>query len=141
VTKVSRREFVAGCLLLSIGGRDGSERHLRCRPVTRRRGPHPTPRPGVNASKVLPDSALTESPDALPAFAAARRVPQILDGIRCHCGCADLAGFYSLLSCYEGDGMARMCEICQGQARLADRLHAAGRSLDEIRAAIDAKYG
>ncbi|MEO8226707.1 MAG: CYCYC family (seleno)protein, partial [Gemmatimonadota bacterium] len=72
---------------------------------------------------------------------AARRIPQILDGIRCHCGCATLPGFYSLLSCYEGDGMARMCVICQGQARLADRLERAGKSLDQIRSAIDARFG
>jgi hypothetical protein len=36
--------------------------------------------------------------------------------------------------------MARHCEICQGQARLALRLHASGKTLDEIRAAIDARY-
>jgi hypothetical protein len=33
------------------------------------------------------------------------------------------------------------CAICQGQGRLAVRLHVAGRSLDAIRAAVDAKFG
>ncbi len=47
--------------------------------------------------------------------------------------------FYSLLSCYEGKGMARDCIVCQG--RLAVRLHKEGKSLDQIRAAIDAKFG
>ena len=51
-----------------------------------------------------------------------------------------MKGFYSLLSCYESDAMARDCAVCQGQARLATRLHRLGKSLDEIRAAIDAKY-
>jgi hypothetical protein len=37
--------------------------------------------------------------------------------------------------------MARHCPICQGQARLSLRLHQAGKSLDEIRTAIDARYG
>jgi hypothetical protein len=37
--------------------------------------------------------------------------------------------------------MARHCQICQGQGRLAHRLHKDGKSLDEIRAAIDARYG
>ena len=66
---------------------------------------------------------------------------EVVDGIRCQCGCADSPGYYSLLSCYEGDAMAKSCPICQGQGRLAHRLHKAGKSLDEIRAAIEARYG
>ena len=63
------------------------------------------------------------------------------NGIRCQCSCSALEGKYSLLSCYEGDGMAGHCQICQGEGRLAYRLHTQGKSLDEIRAAIDAKFG
>jgi hypothetical protein len=37
--------------------------------------------------------------------------------------------------------MAQHCVICQGEARLAFRLHEQGKSLDQIRAAIDAKFG
>jgi hypothetical protein len=37
--------------------------------------------------------------------------------------------------------MALDCPICQGQARLAFRMHRQGRSLDRIRASIDARYG
>lgn len=126
---ITRRAFAAGCCVALLG--------------LRRRGPdpHPTPRPGITAAKVVADADLADAAEALPAFAAARRIPQILDGIRCHCGCATLPGFYSLLSCYEGDGMARMCLTCQGQARLADRLERAGKSLDQIRSAIDARFG
>jgi hypothetical protein len=81
-------------------------------------------------------------PGAVAAFDMARTNPQILDGIRCSCGCSDQPGKRSLLSCYEGeDAMALDCEICEGQARLAYRLHGRGRSLDQIRAAIDARYG
>jgi hypothetical protein len=143
VPVISRRTFLAGCALLLGGHRLGSvEPAAHCAMGGRRRsGPHPTPRPGIDASKVLTADKLTDSPDAVPAFEAARKIPQILDGIRCHCGCADLKGFYSLLSCYEDDGMARMCVICQGQARLAERLARGGKSLDEIRAAIDARFG
>jgi hypothetical protein len=36
--------------------------------------------------------------------------------------------------------MAQMCDLCQGHGRYAFRLHNAGKSLDEIRAAIDARY-
>ena len=69
-----------------------------------------------------------------------REIPQIIDGIHCYCGCAELPDSYSLLTCYEGDGMAQMCHICQGEARLAYRLHKDGKSLEDIRTAIDAKY-
>ena len=37
--------------------------------------------------------------------------------------------------------MAQHCVICQGEARLAFRMHEQGKSLDEIRAAIDEKFG
>ena len=105
-------------------------------------GRHPEPRPGIDASHILPDEKVREhGDDALAAFADARQIPQILDGIRCHCGCADEPGMRSLLSCYEDDGMAMHCHICQGQARLAYRLHQRGRTLDQIRAAVDARFG
>jgi phosphoribosyl-dephospho-CoA transferase len=64
----------------------------------------------------------------------------VIDGIRCNCGCTNPPEFYSLLSCYEAKGMARDCVICQGQGRLAVRLHKEGKSLDQIRSAIDAKF-
>jgi hypothetical protein len=71
-----------------------------------------------------------------------REIPQIIDGIRCNCGCSESKNFYSLLTCYEGDdAMARHCVVCQGQGKLAHRLHKQGKSLDEIRKGIDAKYG
>ena len=104
-------------------------------------GPHPTPRPGITAAKVLTRDQLADTPAIIPVFDQVREIPEIVDGIRCQCGCADLEGFYSLLSCYEGDAMARHCPVCQGQGRLAARLHKDGKSLDEIRAAIDARYG
>jgi hypothetical protein len=111
--------------------------------MARRSGPgtNPTPRPGIDASHMLTSGQLKELPDAITAFDEVRQIPQIVDGIRCHCGCATLKGYYSLLSCYEGDGMAKDCHICQGQGRMAFRLHNAGKSLDEIRTAVEAKYG
>jgi hypothetical protein len=36
--------------------------------------------------------------------------------------------------------MAQHCLICQGQARLAFSMHRAGKSLDQIRAAVDAAH-
>jgi hypothetical protein len=104
-------------------------------------GPHPTPRPGIDASKVLTRDKLTENPKAEPVFDMVRKIPQVVDGIRCQCGCAELPEFYSLLSCYEADGMAQHCVICQGEAKLAFRMHEQGKTLDQIRAAIDEKFG
>ncbi len=104
--------------------------------------PHPAPRAGITAEKVIPSDQLGEWAVAIPAFDEVRQIPEIIDGIRCNCGCADDPSFYSLLSCYEGsEPMARYCPICQGQGRLAFRLHTAGKTLDEIRAAIDARFG
>ena len=103
-------------------------------------GPHPTPRPGIDASKVLTREKLTEHPAAEPVFDMVRKIPQVVDGIRCQCGCAELPEFYSLLSCYEADGMAQHCVICQGEGRLAFTMHEQGKTLDEIRAAIDERF-
>lgn len=105
------------------------------------RGPHPTPRPGITGAKVLSREELADYPRLVPLFDQIREIPQIIDGIRCTCGCADAPGFYSLLSCYEGDAMARACPICQGQGRLSARLFKEGKTLDEIRVSIDARYG
>jgi hypothetical protein len=100
---------------------------------------HPEPRPGIDASAVLPPERV--APHAAELYDHIREIPHVVDGIRCQCGCADLPGFYSLLSCYESEGMARWCEICQGEGRLVSRLHKAGKTLDDIRAAIDARFG
>jgi len=102
---------------------------------------HPEPRPGIDASGVLTHDELADAPHAIPTFDKIREIPEIADGIFCHCGCAALPGYRSLLICYEDPGMAKWCEICQGEGNLTYRLHKAGKTLDQIRAAIDAKFG
>jgi hypothetical protein len=104
-----------------------------------RRNGHPDPRPGIDGSRVLPADAVAAHVADL--FDGIRAMAPVVDGIRCHCGCAEVEGMYSLLSCYEGMGMAQYCDICSGEGRLAVRLHAEGRSLDEIRTAIDRRFG
>lgn len=101
---------------------------------------HPAPRQGIDASRVLARGDLGHG-DAGDVFDLVRQIPQVVDGIRCHCGCADLEGYYSLLSCYESPGMAQHCLICQGEARLVFRLHSEGWSLNGIRRSIDAAFG
>lgn len=134
----TRRHFLALLPATVIAG-IGSARHGLAAP--RRISDHPTPRPGITAAKVLTKDQLGEHQDAAPVFDLVRQIPEVVDGIRCQCGCSALEGKYSLLSCYEADGMAAHCQICQGEGRLAYRLHKQGKSLDEIRAAIDAKFG
>ena len=142
----SRRSFLASCTGLVAVVFSDAPRPIAwlwtCHGPRRGPRPHPTPRPGITAEKVATEAQLGAWVDALPAFDEVRQIPEIVDGIRCNCGCADTPGYYSLLTCYEGEeAMARVCHICQGQGRLAFRLHSAGKSLEEIRAAIDARFG
>ena len=102
---------------------------------------HPEPRPGITAAKVLTRDQLGDHKDAAEVFDMVRQIPPVVDGIRCQCGCATLESKYSLLSCFEAEGMAGHCEVCQNEGRLAFRLHKQGKSLKEIRDAIDAKFG
>ena len=139
---VSRREFlrtgavVTAALLLPLQRAAAATIHGRSA------GPHPTPRPGITSARMLTREQLGGKPALIPLFDAVRAIPEIVDGIRCNCGCAGSPGFYSLLSCYEGaDAMALTCPICQGQGKLAARLHGEGKSLDQIRTAVDARFG
>ena len=106
-----------------------------------RPGPHPDPRPGVDASEVLTADDLKGYEHVLDIYDGIREIPQVADGIRCKCGCADLEGFRSLLTCFESNGMAMSCQICQTEGRMVARLHGRGRTLEQIRAAIDARFG
>lgn len=143
----SRRHFLATCAAAAAGALalPGTAQAAARRLTSSSAGagtPHPTPRPGITGAKVLGAKQLAGTPDLIPLFDGVRAIPQVVDGIRCNCGCAGSPGFYSLLSCYEGeDAMALACPICQGQGRVAIRMHKAGKSLDEIRAAVDAQFG
>lgn len=138
----SRRTFLAVLPPLMVGVLGGwpviprvdvRHRHV---PAT---GPHPDPRPDVDASRILPPAEVP--PDLASLYDGIREIPHVADGIRCSCGCADLEGFRSLLTCFEGNGMATHCEICQTEGRMVIRLHDAGRTLEQIRAALDARFG
>jgi hypothetical protein len=141
----SRRQFVrrTASALLALAGLARVRTAGAQRPGTTgalSAGKHPTPRAGIDASKVLKREQLTEHPSAEPVFAMVRKIPHVVDGIHCHCGCAELPEFYSLLSCFEADGMAQHCVICRGEASLVFRMHEQGKSLDQIRAAVDKQF-
>lgn len=101
---------------------------------------HPQPRAGITAAKVLPASEWAAQPDVARVYAMAKEIPEVLDGIYCHCNCSKHSHHYSLLTCYESDHAA-MCDICLGEAALAYRLAKQGASLEQIRLAIDAQFG
>ena len=101
---------------------------------------HPEPRPGVTAERVPPLGMVLQTPGAAEAYAGAHRAPQVLDGIHCHCECARHFGHRSLLTCFESDHGSQ-CDICIGEATLAIRLASQGNSLDDIRRAIDQRFG
>ena len=133
----TRRNFVAMLPVVLVAGIHHARRRA---PSMMRVSDHPTPRPGITSAKVLTRDQLGEHKDAAPVFDMVREIPEVVDGIRCQCGCSALEGKYSLLSCYEADGMAQHCHICQGEARLAYAMHEQGKTLDEIRAAIDDRF-
>ena len=103
---------------------------------------HPDPRPGISSEKVLTHEQLKGlSKSVIDVFDKVREIPEIADGIGCNCGCSRMPTYRSLLTCYYETGMARGCNICQGEAKLVYRRHKEGQTLDQIRRAIDARFG
>jgi len=133
---LTRRSFLGACSAAGVALLAPRRRAWASSP-----SPHPTPRPGITGAKVLTHEQLADKPNLIPLFDSIRDIPEVVDGIRCNCGCTNPPVYYSLLSCYEGNAMARECVLCQGQGRLAARLHKEGKTLDQIRQAIDAKFG
>jgi hypothetical protein len=99
---------------------------------------HPQPRPGITAERVLSAESVREQ--SREVYTMAARIPSVLDGLYCHCDCHERDGLRSLLECFEEE-MGGTCGICSGQARLAYEMHEQGKSLRDIRKAIDAQYG
>lgn len=101
-------------------------------------GRHPDPRPGITAAAVLADDAVPE--EARKAYGAARDIPAIFDGLRCHCECAARDGLRSLLSCFETK-MPITCGTCRNEAEVARAEFLRGRTLAQIRKTVDKRFG
>src|SRR3954465_801925 len=127
--------IVAGAAAVALAGVV-----LYTRPATGKGSIHPERRHGITAEKILPNFAIPRNPGALEAYAAARSAAATLDGVYCHCDCSKHAGHRSLLTCFESDHGA-FCDICMGEAMGASGMAARGRSLMEIREAIDRQFG
>ena len=138
---LSRRHFLAVPAMIVAAG--VAESLLRRLPLAAaeavRRSVHPEPRPGITAANILPPDVLSTE-KARKLYDLAREIPEILDGIHCYCECdGDPMNHRSLLSCFESD-QAAGCYACGKEARLVHRLHREGRSLAEIRTAVDREF-
>ena len=99
---------------------------------------HPDPRPGITAENVLAEDKIPDKKRVKEAFTAAREFPELFDGICCACGCEK--EHRSLLSCFESP-QPTGCYGCQEEATLVSKLAKEGKTLDDIRKAIDKKWG
>lgn len=92
----------------------------------------------AEAAKPLPPTLLPslfkQQPEVERAYQAAQEIPEVLAQMPCYCHC-DRIGHRSLHQCYTTDHAAS-CQICITEALLAQKLHKAGRSDEEIRHAI-----
>lgn len=117
-------------------GRTVLAQRLRIRPVG---FPHPEPRAGVTAELVLPESDLPDRRRVREAYAAARTHPELFDGVYCACRCDKSMEHRSLLSCFESRQPIG-CMACRDEAELVARLARDGRTLEEIRRAVDEEF-
>src|SRR5688572_33386245 len=99
--------------------------------------PHPEPRPGITAENVLPDDKLPDKKRVREGFAAAREYPELFDGIYCACECSKT--HRSLLTCFESM-QPTGCMGCLEVAELVSSMAKEGKTLQEIRAAVDKKW-
>jgi hypothetical protein len=136
---IPRRVFVlhaAAAIALIGSGRNAFARAVRKRPPGL---PHPAPRPGITGENVLAESEVGERRRVREAYAAARTHPEVFDGIYCACGCDKSMSHRSLLSCFESR-QAIGCMACREEAELVVRLARNGKTLDEIRRAVDEEF-
>lgn len=124
-----RTGFLAAVVLILIGA-------LAFVVTTRGAAAHPTPRAGITGEEVVHHSHYTEYPRIQAVYKEAKRIPEVLDGLHCYCECGAHSGHYSLLDCFKSDHGAG-CDICLTSAALAYDLHKQGKSLEEIRTAVD----
>jgi hypothetical protein len=103
-------------------------------------GRHPDPRSNATSLPTVNPARYTGYPRINRVYAMAAEAKATLDGIYCYCRCAEHAGHYSLLSCFQSDHGAG-CDVCLDQAALAYARAKQGASLDEVRREIDLVFG
>lgn len=100
---------------------------------------HPDPRADVSVLTVESASRYASYPRIAEVYEMAAAIPQVLDGLYCHCDCSKHSGHRSLLTCFQDDHGAA-CDVCLTEAALAFNMTSEGRSLKEIRRAVDDLY-
>lgn len=73
------------------------------------------------------------------AYKAAREIPEVLDSLYCYCECKKHFGHKSLLTCFV-DQHGLHCDTCINEAVMAHEMHKNGKSIVEIRRAVDKKF-
>ncbi len=102
---------------------------------------HPDPRADVEAlAMTVMASSSFPAPDQVQAYQIAKEIPQTLDGLYCHCRCKESLRHRSLLTCFQSEHGSG-CDICMGEAKMAFDMQQQGRTLQDIRVAIDLAYG
>ncbi|HSJ13120.1 MAG TPA: hypothetical protein VK939_01820 [Longimicrobiales bacterium] len=135
----SRRDFLAALVPLAAALLPWRTARAFALPAA---GIHPEPRPGITGANVLSATKLAGFDALIPVFDGIREFAALADGVGCYCGCADFPEYRSLLTCYEeATAMAIHCEICQGEGKLLVNRAREGQTLEQIRRAIDARYG
>jgi hypothetical protein len=104
------------------------------------RSHHPEPRAEITGETVLPAARYASYPRVSAVYEQAAEIAAVLDGLYCYCDCSRHSGHRSLLTCFESDHGAA-CDVCMTEAAVAHRMTQDGRSLEEIREAIDEFYG
>lgn len=101
---------------------------------------HPAPRGDKTAEWVMGADAFVGYDRIQETYRMAAEIPQVLDGLYCYCDCSKHSDHYSLLDCFHSEHGAG-CDICLTEAQLAYKMTKEGKSLEQIRAQIDALYG
>lgn len=116
-------------VLLVVGRRDAVPQH-----------PEPRSDAGSLAGTIAPAALFRGHDRAVRGYTIAQQMPEVLDGLYCHCQCRENFDHRSLLTCFQSNHGAA-CDICMGEVELAYRMVLEGRSLEEIREPVDLAYG
>ncbi len=76
---------------------------------------------------------------AKQAYQVAEKSPALLAQLHCYCGCDRVYGHQNLLDCYRGDHGSK-CEICIGEALMAEQLSEQGSPVEQIRDSLRRHY-
>lgn len=99
---------------------------------------HPTPRAEASQAMLMSPERYSDAPYVADTYRMAADIRTTLDGLYCYCHCKD-GGHYSLLDCFRDDHGAG-CDICLESVRIAHKMQGEGKSIDQIRAQIDAQF-